>query len=67
MEDIRNFGAMFKSDLSSKFGTLLAVVYMTLFAIVVVVAQDIAVLFGTVLLIVALVLEFIEKRKLNKM
>jgi membrane protease YdiL (CAAX protease family) len=65
MEDVRKFGAMFKSGVSSRAGIVLGVVYMTLFAVAVAVAQDVAVLFGAVLLIIALALEFIEKRKLK--
>jgi len=66
MEEFRAFGEMFKSDILSKFGTTLASIFMILFAITVTTAEDIAILFGVVALIIALVLEVMDKRKLKK-
>ena len=49
----------------SKRATVLAVIFMVLFAAAVAVAQDMTVLLGVAMLIIAVVLEFIEKRRLQ--
>ena len=59
------FGAMFRSDILSRWGMVVVSISIILFVIVVAVAEDIALLFGIVVLVVALVLELIEKRKLK--
>ena len=61
----RAFGIMLKSDVRSKIWTVVVCVFIILFAIAVAVAEDMALLFGIAALIVALVLEFIEMRKLK--
>jgi membrane protease YdiL (CAAX protease family) len=58
---------MLRLGILSKWALVAAAVFMTLFAVIVAVAQDIAVLVGLLFVIVALVLEAIEKRKLRKM
>jgi membrane protease YdiL (CAAX protease family) len=65
MEAFRAFGAIFKSDVLSKIGATIASIFIVIFAIVVTAAQDMALLFGIVALLIALVLEVIEKRKLK--
>jgi hypothetical protein len=65
-EAFRAFGAMFKTEVLSRTGTALASIFMVFFAILVSTAEDMAILFSIVALIVALVLEFIDKRKLKQ-
>lgn len=66
VEAFHTFGAMFKLDVLSKIETSLAGIFMVLFAIIVATAEDIAILFSIVALVVAFVLEFIDKRKLKQ-
>jgi membrane protease YdiL (CAAX protease family) len=63
VEAFSAFGAMFKSDILSKIGTALASIFMILFAVIVATAEDIAILFSIVALVIALVLEFMDKRE----
>jgi len=58
---------MFRSGILSKWVLVAAAAFMSFFAVIMAVAQDIALLFGLLFLIVALVLEALEKRKLRKM
>lgn len=63
VEEFQTFGAMFKSDIVSKVGMVLASIFMVLFAVIVATAEDIAILFSIVAIIIALILEALEKRK----
>lgn len=65
IEAIQAFWTMLKSDIDSRWGTVAVSVSMILFAVVVAIAEDIALLFGIAALLIALALEFIEKRKLK--
>ncbi len=65
IEAIRAFMEMFKSDVLSKTGIIVSGIFIILFAVVVTLAEDMALLFGVLALILALVLEFVEKRKLK--
>jgi hypothetical protein len=64
-DEFRTFGAMFKTDVISRIETALASIFMVLFAILVATAEDMALLFGIAALVIALVMEAIEKRKLK--
>lgn len=63
----RQLVEMFKSGIRSKWGLVLGAVFMTLLAVTIAVAQDFVVLSGLLFLIVALVLEALEKRKIRKL
>lgn len=65
IEAIRAFGVMLKSDILSKVGTVVGGIFIVLFAVAVTLTEDVALLFGIVALVIALVLEFVEKRKLK--
>ena len=65
LEAFRAFGSMLKLDVRSRIVTVIASVFITLFAITVAVAEDMALLFGIAALVFALVMEFVEKRKLK--
>jgi membrane protease YdiL (CAAX protease family) len=66
LEEIRRFGMMLKSDVASWLITAIGMTSMIVFMTVFAVAEDVVVLLGVPLLIIALVMEFIEKRKLNR-
>ncbi len=61
-EHIQGLWAMLKPALSKR-TTVLAVIFMVLFAVAVAIAQDMTVLLGVAMLIIAATLEFIEKRR----
>ncbi len=65
-EHLQELWAMLKPALSKR-ATVLAVTFMVLFAIAIAIAQDMTVLLGVAMLIIAGVLEFIEKRKLQRL
>ena len=65
-EEFRKLGSLLKFEISSRAATILAVVAMTIFAILVGVSQDVALILGVVLMIAAVILEVLEKRKDRK-
>jgi membrane protease YdiL (CAAX protease family) len=67
MQHANGLVEMFKSGIVSKRGLVVAVIFMTLSAVIVAVAQDVAVLVGLLFVIVTLVLEALEKRQLRRM
>ncbi len=64
-ESFHDFGMMLKSGVLSKTGAVVVSVFISLFAVVVTLAEDVALLFGIIALVIALVLEFVEKRQLK--
>lgn len=62
-EAFHQFGALFKSESFAKPWMLFVSLFFSLFAILVTLAEDLALLFGILALMVALVLEWSEKRK----
>ena len=66
IEHIKSFFDMFKVGIRSKRALVASALFMTLFPVTVAVAQDLALLFGLLFLVVALVLEALEKRKTRK-
>ncbi len=66
IESFKAFAAMFKTDFFSVWRTGIISAGVIIFTVMIAVAQDVAILFGILFLIIALILEFIEKRKLKK-
>ncbi len=62
----RDFGQLIKNDAHSRTGTVVAVIFMTLYAVLVSLSQDIAIVFSIAALIAALILEIIAKSKAKK-
>jgi len=67
MEHAKQLVEIFKAGTLPKWALVTAAVFMTLFAVVIAVAQDIALLVGLLFLIVALVVEALERRQIRKM
>ena len=65
LAEIRAFWAMLRSDITSWVVTLLGVIGVTLFMIAYALAGDTLVLVGVAQLVIALILEFVEKRSLH--
>jgi uncharacterized protein len=66
IEYFHAFRKLFKSEIISKITTTVVGILVSFFAILIVIAQDIALLLGLIALIVAIILEFVEKRKLKR-
>lgn len=62
-EVFRSFSNMIKSNILSKVWTATICIFFTLFAIMVALAEDVALLFGILAFVIALVLEFTDRRK----
>lgn len=66
LEETRRFRAVLKSNVASWWITAIGMTGMLVFMTVFAVAQDVVALLGLPLLVVALAMEFIEKRKLHR-
>jgi hypothetical protein len=66
LEEARRFWAMLTSDVASWLITAIGLASMILFMTAFAVAQDVVALTGFALLVIALVMEFIDKRKLYR-
>jgi hypothetical protein len=62
-EEFRKLGALLKYEIPSRTATVLGVVFMVAFAILVGISQDIALILGIVKMVVAVILEAVEKRQ----
>lgn len=62
-EEFRKLGALLKYEVPSRTTTVLGVVFMVAFAILVGISQDIALILGIVKMVVAVILEAVERRQ----